>query len=56
MKDHKIHKLHSILIVVDDHADDLNFVRHSIASWIGNTRKTSSNIIYPFNAEVSQSC
>ena len=29
MKDHKIHKLHSILIVVDDHADDLNFVRHS---------------------------
>ena len=29
MKDHKINKLHSILIVVDDHADDLNFVRHS---------------------------
>ena len=29
MKDHKIHKLHSILIVIDDHADDLNFVRHS---------------------------
>ena len=29
MKDHKIHKLHSILIVVDDHADDLNFARHS---------------------------
>ena len=29
MKDHKLNKLHSILIVVDDHADDLNFVRHS---------------------------
>ena len=29
MKDHKHKKLHSILIVVDDHADDLNFVRHS---------------------------
>ena len=29
MKDHKIHKLHSILIVIDDHADDLTFVRHS---------------------------
>ena len=29
MKEHKINKLHSILIVVDDHADDLNFVRHS---------------------------
>ena len=29
MKDHKLKKLHSILIVVDDHADDLNFVRHS---------------------------
>ena len=29
MKDHKINKLHSILIVVDDHAGDLNFVRHS---------------------------
>ena len=28
MKDHKLKKLHSILIVVDDHADDLNFVRH----------------------------
>ena len=29
MKAHKLNKLHSILIVVDDHADDLNFVRHS---------------------------
>ena len=29
MKDHKIHKLHSILIVIDDHAADLTFVRHS---------------------------
>ena len=29
MKNHKLKKLHSILIVVDDHADDLNFVRHS---------------------------
>jgi hypothetical protein len=29
MKNSKLKKLHSILIVVDDHADDLNFVRHS---------------------------
>ena len=29
MKNHKLKKLHSILIVVDDYADDLNFVRHS---------------------------
>ena len=29
MKNHKLKQLHSILIVVDDHADDLNFVRHS---------------------------
>ena len=29
MKHNKLKKLHSILIVVDDHADDLNFVRHS---------------------------
>ena len=29
MKNHKLKKLHGILIVVDDHADDLNFVRHS---------------------------
>ena len=29
MKDHDMKKLYSILIVVDDHADDLNFVRHS---------------------------
>ncbi|MCV6598954.1 MAG: hypothetical protein OIF36_00510, partial [Alphaproteobacteria bacterium] len=29
MKDHNIKKLHSILIVIDDHADDLTFVRHS---------------------------
>ena len=29
MKDHKINKLHSILIVVDDHADNTTLVRHS---------------------------
>eukprot|EP00438_Fugacium_kawagutii_P028406 Skav208340 [mRNA] locus=scaffold5193:47648:48400:+ [translate_table: standard] len=29
MKDHKLKKLHSIFIVVDDHANDLNCVRHS---------------------------
>ena len=29
MKDHEMKKIYSILIVVDDHADDLNFVRHS---------------------------
>ena len=29
MKDHDMKKIYSILIVVDDHADDLNFVRHS---------------------------
>jgi len=29
MTDHKMKHLHSILIIVDDHADDLNFVRHS---------------------------
>lgn len=29
MKDHNMKKLHSILIVIDDHSDDLNFVRHS---------------------------
>lgn len=29
MKYHKLKRLHSILIVVDDHADDPKFVRHS---------------------------
>ena len=29
MKDHDMKKIYSILIVVDDHADNLNFVRHS---------------------------
>ena len=29
MKDHDMKKIYSISIVVDDHADDLNFVRHS---------------------------
>ena len=29
MKDHKMNKLYSCLIVIDDHADDPRFVRHS---------------------------
>ena len=49
LKDNKINKLHSILIVVDDHADDFNCVRHSklIASWSSHTQKYRSlaNII-----------
>ena len=55
MKDHKIHKLHSILIVIDDHADNLTLCviqkllhglatrgRHQAISFILSTQKYRS--------------
>ena len=52
MKNHKLKKLHSILIVVDDHADDLNFVRHSKLLHSLATRGRHQAIFFSFNSKI----